>query len=179
MILRRSEDADIHAITKIYEHWVLHSSASFETDPPSVLEMAERRQAILSHGLPYYVFDVEGSVVGFAYATPYRPRAAYRFTVEDSIYVHPASTGKGIGHRLLAAVISRCEVLGYRQMIAVIGGSDNAASIALHRACGFAEAGLLKSAGYKFGRWADSVLMQRELGAGASTHPVEISHGEG
>ena len=175
MILRRSEDADLQAITKIYEHWVLHSSASFEIDPPGVEEMGDRRRIILANGLPYYVFDVGGAVAGFAYATMYRPRAAYRFTVEDSIYLDPAHTGKGIGRRLLAAVIDDCEALGYRQMIAVIGGSDNTASIALHRACGFVDAGILMSAGYKFDRWADSVLMQRKLGAGSTTRPVEIA----
>lgn len=173
MLLRPSRDTDIAAITAIYSHYVEHSTSTFETMSPAVDEMRRRRAEILSRGLPYLVMEVDGVVAGYAYATMYRPRGAYRFTVEDSIYIHRDFGRRGIGRVLLQAVIEECERQDYRQMVAVIGGSDNQASIALHGALGFQPAGLLRSAGYKFDRWVDSVLMQRELGAGANARPLE------
>jgi L-amino acid N-acyltransferase YncA len=173
-VLRPSQDEDIPALTRIYAHYVRETTSSFEIEPPDEAEMFRRRAAILERGLPYIVAEMAGVVTGYAYASPYRPRLAYRFTVEDSIYVDPRFAGRGLGRALLSAVIVECERQGYRQMIAVIGGSDNAASIGLHRSLGFEPAGVLSGAGYKLGRWADSVLMQKSLGAGFSTHPQEI-----
>jgi len=171
IMLRESREDDIAFLTGIYEYYVRQSSASFEIDPPDAHEMSRRRKTILDAGLPYLVAEVDGEVAGYAYATLYRPRAAYRYTVEDSIYVRADCAGRGLGRRLLSEIIARCEHAGYRQMIAVIGGSDNAASIGLHAALGFEHAGLLRSAGFKFGCWTDSVLMQRSLGPGDSTLP--------
>ncbi len=162
-MLRPSVEDDVSAITAIYAHWVQTSAATFEVDPPDADEMARRRNDILDRKLPYLVVESENTVTGYAYATLYRPRVAYRFTVEDSVYLHPEFTRKGVGRRLLSAVVAGCEDLGYRQMIAVIGGSDNLASIRLHQACGFVQAGILRSVGFKFGRWEDTVLMQRPL----------------
>ena len=160
------------AITAIYAHYVEHSTSTFETEAPSIAEMTRRRADILARKLPYFVMECPDSgVIGYAYATMYRPRAAYRFTVEDSIYIHPDFGRRGIGRVLLQAVIEECESQDYRQMVAVIGGSDNQGSIALHTALGFKSAGVLESAGYKFDRWVDSVLMQRKLGAGSTTRP--------
>jgi phosphinothricin acetyltransferase len=134
--------------------------------------MGGRRKAIIERGLPYLAAEIEGGVAGYAYASPYRARAAYRHTVEDSIYIDAAYVGRGIGKLLLEAVIRECEAGGYRQMVAVISGSDNQASIGLHRTLGFEPAGVLHGVGYKFGRWIDTVLMQRELGAGSATRPA-------
>lgn len=175
MLIRPSADTDTAAITRIYAYYVENTTATFEIRAPDREEIASRRQAILSRRLPFLVAVLEGVVVGYAYATPYRPRAAYRFTVEDSIYLDPGFTGRGIGRPLLEAVIGECERQGYRQMVAVIGGSDNHASIGLHTTLGFTHAGLLANAGYKFERWVDSVLMQRQLGAGATSRPIEIA----
>jgi L-amino acid N-acyltransferase YncA len=171
MLVRLSSDTDIDAITDIYAHWVRNSSATFETEPPDRDEMARRRLDTLAFRLPYLVAEVDGVMAGYAYAKMYRPRAAYRFTVEDSIYVDPEFRRMGIGRALLGEVIEACEKTEYRQMIAVIGGSDNEASIGLHRAMGFEHAGRLRAVGYKFGRWHDSVIMQRNLGAGATARP--------
>jgi phosphinothricin acetyltransferase len=168
-IIRSSIDSDIATITEIYAHYVRNTTSTFEIDPPDVAEIANRRADIGERRLPHLVAEVEGSVVGYAYAVPYRPRLAYRFTVEDSIYIDVAHTGRGLGRLLLAAVIEACELNGYRQMVGVIGGSDNAASIGLHASFGFVPAGLLRSVGFKFGRWLDSVLMQRGLGNGDGT----------
>jgi phosphinothricin acetyltransferase len=169
--LRASTDEDVAAITEIYAHHVRTGLASFELVPPDAEEMARRRQDVVKRGLPYLVAEIEGRVVGYAYAGPYRPRPAYRFTVEDSIYIHPEHTRKGIGRLLLAAVIARCEDQGYRQMVAVIGDSGNASSIGLHLAFGFEHAGALRNVGFKFGRWVDTVLMQRALGPGGAKLP--------
>jgi len=163
--------SDISGVTAIYAHYVLHSTASFEVEPPDGVEIAARWGRVVESGLPWIVAESEGEIAGYAYASPYRPRAAYRFTVEDSIYVHPAQVGKGLGAALLSRVIERCEGLGVRQMIAVIGGSENLASIRLHERFGFRHAGVLRSAGYKFGRWVDSVLMQRAIGPGDTRDP--------
>ena len=173
MLFRASTDSDVAAIAAIYAHYVLHTTASFETEPPEAAEIARRRAQVVEIGLPWLVAEVDGVVAGYAYAGRYRPRAAYRFTVEDSIYIHPEYTGQGLGAGLLERVIAACEQWGGRQMVAVIGGSDNLASIRLHQRFGFRHAGLLRSAGFKFGRWADSVLMQRALGLGDTTAPEE------
>jgi len=175
-IIRPSRDADVAAIAAIYGHHVLHGVASFEEVPPPAEEIGRRREAILSHGLPYLVAEsVEENgrdrVVGYCYAGPFRPRSGYRFTLEDSIYIDAAEVGRGIGRALLQPLLARCTELGYRQMVAVIGGRETIGSIRLHEALGFTHVGVLPAVGFKFGRWVDSVLMQRALGSGASTLP--------
>ena len=172
-IIRPSTEADLAAVAEVYAHYVRNTTSTFEIEPPAVEELARRRAETVGRGLPHLVAEVEGAVVGYAYAVPYRPRPAYRFTVEDSIYIHPGQTGRGLGRLLLAAVVEACEQAGYRQMVAVIGGSDNAASIGLHASFGFVPAGLMRSVGFKFGRWLDSVLMQRGLGRGDETAAEE------
>jgi L-amino acid N-acyltransferase YncA len=169
--VRASRDEDIARITAIYDHHVRHGTASFELEPPDAAEMARRRAGVLELGLPYLVADLEGRIVGYAYAGAYRPRPAYRFTVEDSIYVDHALTGAGIGRALLPVLIEQCTAAGRRQMIAVIGDSAQTASIRLHAAFGFRMVGTVENVGFKFGRWLDSVLMQRPLGPGADTLP--------
>jgi L-amino acid N-acyltransferase YncA len=170
-VIRDSRDDDVGAVASIYAHHVLTSAGTFETEPPDAAEMAARRSSVLSAGLPYLVAEVDAVVAGYAYATVYRSRAAYRFTAEDSIYVHPAHMGSGVGRALLTALIARCEALGCRQMIAVIGDRENTASIRLHERAGFVMAGTLRSVGFKFGRWIDTVRMQRTLGEGDATLP--------
>jgi phosphinothricin acetyltransferase len=163
-VVRPSHAEDLSDITRIYSHYVLHTSATFELEAPDLDEMARRRSEILQRGLPYLTAEEEdGVVVGYAYAGMYRSRAAYRFTVEDSIYVDPEYVGRGCGQSLLAELIAQCEQGPWRQMIAVIGDSDNEASITLHERCGFGKVGTLCGVGFKFGRWVDSVLMQRAL----------------
>lgn len=169
--VRDAHPQDLPAVRDIYAHHVLHGLATFEEVPPSVEVLATRRAAVLDAGLPYIVAEIGGEVVGYSYATAYRPRPAYRFTVEDSIYVAQDRGGQGIGSALLTELIARCEAGPWRQMIAVIGNSANAGSIALHRRHGFVQAGVLHDVGFKFGRWVDSVLMQRPLGPGAATLP--------
>lgn len=170
--IRDAADADLPALAEIYAHHVLTGVASFEEVPPSVDEMASRRAAVLALGAPYLLAELDGRITGFAYAGTYRGRPAYRYTVEDSVYVAPNAFGRGVGKALLTEVIRRCEAAGFRQMIAVIGGSDNAGSIALHARLGFAPVGTFRSAGFKFGRWVDSVLMQRALGPGDTSLPT-------
>ncbi|MFO1350345.1 MAG: N-acetyltransferase family protein [Gammaproteobacteria bacterium] len=172
IVIRAARAGDLGTIQAIYAHHVLHGTASFEEIPPSTAEIAERRAAMLARDLPYFVAEVGDRVVGYAYAAPYRPRSAYRYTVEDSVYIDPQHLGRGIGRALLARLIEACENAGLRQMVAVIGDSANAASIALHAKLGFQRAGLLPAVGFKFGRWIDSVLMQRSLGKGASEPPA-------
>jgi phosphinothricin acetyltransferase len=174
--LRPSVEADIPAIAAIYDRAVLTGLASFEVDPPGAAEMARRRAAVLAAGYPHIV-AVEGDErLGYAYASAYRTRPAYRFTVENSVYVAEAARGRGVGRLLIERLVSDCTALGYRQMIAVIGDSGNAASIGLHAACGFVEVGRMTAIGFKFGRWVDSVLMQRPLGEGQGTPlPVEAA----
>ena len=171
MKLRPAEAGDIAAIQAIYAHHVLHGLGTFEEVPPSQDEMAQRCAAVLDRGLPWLVADRDGEVVAYAYAGPFRTRAAYRFTVEDSIYVAEAARGQGIGKALLEAVLAECEGLGLRQMVGVIGDSGNEASIALHRACGFELKAIVPAVGWKFGRWVDVVWMQRSLGRGAGAPP--------
>ncbi|QIB33468.1 N-acetyltransferase [Ancylobacter pratisalsi] len=171
-LVRACEEGDIASIQSIYAHHVLHGLASFEETPPTREEMARRRAAVLEAGLPYLVAVFQGEVVGYSYATSYRPRPAYRYTVENSVYVAQGQGGRGIGSALLAALIADCEAGPWRQMIAVIGNSANAGSIALHRRHGFTHVGTLRAVGFKHGRWVDSVLMQRALGAGEAEPPT-------
>jgi len=167
--IRDSVPHDIPAIAAIYGHAVRTGLASFEYDPPDAAEIARRRDGIVGAGYPHIVAtEADGTVLGYAYVNAYRPRAAYRFSVENSIYVAADAHGRGVGRALLRALIDRCTTQGFRLMVAVIGDSDNAASIGLHAACGFAPAGLLPNVGWKHERWVDSVLMTRALGEGAA-----------
>ncbi|HZD88672.1 MAG TPA: GNAT family N-acetyltransferase [Pseudolabrys sp.] len=168
-ILRPATPADIPAITRIYAHAVETGTASFELTPPDEAEMARRMAALIDGGFPYLAAELDGALAGYAYAGPYRPRPAYRFTLEDSIYIAPAAQGRGVGRTLLPALIDASTARGFRQMIAVIGDSAQAASIALHARAGFYYVGTLPNTGFKFGRWLDTVLMQRALGPGAAT----------
>lgn len=174
-LLRDATPADLPAITAIYTHHVLFSTATFEEIPPPLAEMTARFDAIAAQSLPYLVAEVDGAVAGYAYASLYRTRSAYRFTLEDSIYIGHGMHRRGLGRALLAALLARSEALGYRQMIAVIGDSTQAASIGLHHALGFTHAGLYRSVGLKFGRWLDTVLMQRSMGEGDRTAPPTAS----
>jgi phosphinothricin acetyltransferase len=173
LLVRASRDDDIPAITRIYAHHVLHGLASFEEIPPDEAELAGRRREVLRHALPYLAAEQAGEVVGYCYAAPYRARSAYRFTIEDSVYIDAGRVGQGIGRALLARLIALCEQGPWRHMIAVIGDSENHASIRLHAAEGFRMIGTHPAVGFKFGRWVDSVLMQRDLGEGARTLPGE------
>jgi phosphinothricin acetyltransferase len=169
--IRPATLADIPAITAIYTHAVRHGTASFELEPPTEAEMTRRMQAVLDGKFPYLAAEIDGKLAGYAYASLYRTRPAYRFTVENSVYVAPDMHRRGIGKALLQRLIEDCTARGYRQMIAVIGDSDQAASIGVHKACGFEPAGNLKSIGWKFGKWLDTPLMQLALGDGAKTKP--------
>src|SRR5579864_1209253 len=152
-IIRPSRDDDVAAITAIYGHHVLHGVASFEEAPPPIEEMARRRRELIARGFPYFVAERSGKVVGYCYSGPYRARIGYRFSVEDSIYIDANEIGRGIGRTLLAEIIERSTELGYRQMIAVIGGSETLPSINLHKALGFTHVGVFTGIGFKFGRW--------------------------
>jgi phosphinothricin acetyltransferase len=169
--IRPATAADITAITAIYAHAVNTGTASFELEAPSEAEMARRMNTLLDSGYPYIVATAGGALAGYAYAGPYRPRPAYRFAVEDSIYVDQTAQRRGVGRVLLEQLILESEQRGFRQMVAIIGDSANAPSIELHRTLGFRMVGAFENVGYKFGRWLDSVMMQRELGEGASTKP--------
>jgi phosphinothricin acetyltransferase len=169
--IRAATPADLVAVTGIYDHAVRHGTASFELAPPDASEMARRRQALVDAGYPYLVAEIDGVIAGYAYAGPYRARPAYRWSVEDSIYVAPRLHRRGVGAALLGRLIADAEQSGFRQMIAVIGDSSQAPSIALHRAAGFRAIGTIENVGFKFGRWLDSVLMQRALGPGATKPP--------
>jgi phosphinothricin acetyltransferase len=171
LLIRPAAAVDIPAIARIYAHAVEHGTASFELVPPDEAEIARRFRALADGGFPYFVAANDGAIVGYAYAGPYRTRPAYDWTVEDSIYLAPDAQGRGIGRALLDRLIVESETRGFRQMLAVIGDSEQAASIALHRAAGFALIGTFASVGFKFGRWLDSVLMQRALGQGDKTAP--------
>lgn len=166
--IRPSIDADLTAIQAIYGQAVLQGTGTFETEVPTVEEMVRRRAEVLNRNLPWLVAERGGEVLGYAYANYFRPRLAYRFCVEDSIYLAPTAHGQGIGRLLLAELIARSEAAGARQMLAVIGDAANTGSVGVHTALGFEHTGVLKSAGWKFGRWLDVVLMQRTLGLGDS-----------
>ena len=170
--VRDAAPGDMAAIQSIYAHHVLHGLATFEETPPPVEEMARRHADITGRGLPYLVAELDGAPAGYAYCALYRTRSAYRFTLEDSVYVRHDLAGRGLGSALLAELVRRAEALGYRQLVAVIGDSAHRASIALHARHGFLPVGTLRSTGFKFGRWVDSVLMQRPLGEGDATRPV-------
>jgi phosphinothricin acetyltransferase len=169
--IRAARPDDVAAITAIYDHAVRHGTASFELEPPDAAEMARRRASLADAGYPYLVAEAGGTVAGYAYAGPYRPRPAYRWSVEDSVYVAPTLHRCGIGAALLGRLIVEAELRGFRQMIAVIGDSAQTPSIALHRAAGFRLIGTVEHVGHKFGRWLDTVLMQRALGPGAAAPP--------
>jgi phosphinothricin acetyltransferase len=170
-VLRDAARGDAAAIQAIYAHHVTHGLGTFEEIPPDLDEMRGRLAAIVDKGLPWLVAETAGEILGYAYAGPYRARSAYRFALEDSIYVAPAAAGKGVGKALLAEILRRSEAWGARQMVAVIGDSGNAGSIGLHRALGFAAVGTIAGAGYKHARWVDTVIMQKSLGDGMDTPP--------
>jgi phosphinothricin acetyltransferase len=181
VIVRPATPDDAPALAAIYGHHCCHGFGTFEEAAPSPEDMAGRLKAIQDRGLPYLVAEVDGVVAGFAYAGPFRPRAAYRYTVEDSVYIAPGHIGQGVGKALLTEVIAACEAMGLRQMVAVIGDSANAGSIGLHRSLGFEDTGIGRDVGYKLGRWVDIVWMQRALNGGAGCEPdapgLELSGG--
>ena len=164
VLVRDATVADMAQVQAIYSFYVTRTAASFEEEPPTVEEMIRRRAATLARGMPYLVAEDHGEVVGYTYAGPWRPRSAYRYTLEDSIYVAPFVQRRGVGRALLGGLIERCTDMGYRRLIAVIGDSANQSSIALHRAMGFRQEGVLRGVGLKFGRWVDVVMMHRVLG---------------
>jgi L-amino acid N-acyltransferase YncA len=170
-LIRPSQDADISAVTAIYRHHVLTGTGTFETEPPSASDMATRRDDVLSKGLPYLVVEEVGEVLGFAYCNWFKPRSAYRFSAEDSIYMAPSAHRKGLGKALLSELCAQAERAGVRKFLAVIGDSANAGSIGVHTSLGFRHAGVLKSCGWKFDRWLDVVMMEKPLGAGDTTSP--------
>lgn len=171
--IRASTESDIPAITAIYRHHVLHGTGTFEIDPPSEQDMTARRADVLSRGLPYIVAEGEdGRILGFSYANWFKPRPAYRFSAEDSIYVADSARGQGVGRLLLQALCDQAQAAGVRKLLAVIGDSANAGSIGVHRAAGFSEIGVMRSMGWKFDRWLDIVLMEKTLGEGDATPPV-------
>ena len=173
--IREAAIEDMAAILAIYTYWVTRTCASFEETPPSVEEMIARRAAVLGRGLPYLVADSDGEVLGYSYAGPFRPRSAYRYTLEDSIYVAPFVQRRGVGGRLLGTLIERCSALGYHRMIGVIGDSANTASIGLHHNHGFRQEGILRGVGLKFGKWVDVVIMQRALQSDDTLPPSAAS----
>ena len=173
--IRPSTDADIPAITAIYAHHVLHGTGTFETSPPSEQDMAARRIDVLSKELPYLVIEDPTGVLGFAYCNWFKPRPAYRFSAEDSIYLAPSTQGRGLGKLLLVELMARAERCGVRKLIAVIGDSANQASVGVHKACGFNHVGVLADCGWKFDRWLDVVLMDRTIGSGSSSPPNDTN----
>ena len=175
--IRPATAADLPFVTEIYDHAVRYGTATFELTPPDLAEMTRRFGLLMDGGFPYLVAALQGHVIGYAYAGAYRPRPAYRFTVENSIYLRPASHRRGIGLRLLHRLIEESDKRGYRQMVAVIGDSANAGSIGVHTACGFQMIGTHPDVGLKFGRWLDTVMMQLALGEGATTLPADEKAG--
>lgn len=169
--IRPGTFADMASVQEIYARHVLEGIATFEEVPPDIDEMARRFADVTGRGLPWLVAEADGGLLGYAYAGPYRARSAYRFSLEDSIYLAPAAQGQGLGTRLLERLLTESEAAGARQMLAVIGDSGNAGSIAVHRRCGFGHVGIFRSVGLKFGRWIDTVMMQRPLGSGDATLP--------
>jgi phosphinothricin acetyltransferase len=172
-IIRPSRDSDVDAITAIYAHHVRNGTGTFETEAPAAAEMAQRRADVLAKGLPYLVALQGEKIIGFAYCNWFKPRPAYRFSAEDSIYLAPEAAGGGTGRALLSELALQAERAGLRKLIAVIGDSGNAGSIGVHRSVGFTPAGILRSCGWKFGRWLDVVLMEKSLGLGDTQPPVE------
>ena len=170
--IRPTSDADITAITAIYAHHVLHGTGTFETSAPSAAEMMTRRQDVLSKGLPYLTLEDDSGVLGFAYCNWFKPRPAYRFSAEDSIYLSPTAAGRGLGRLLLEELATQAERAGIRKLIAVIGDSTNKGSIGVHQACGFTYVGMLSACGWKFDRWLDVVLMERRIGMGDMSAPA-------
>ena len=170
-ILRPSQEPDLPAIAAIYGHHVLHGSGTFETEPPSLADMTARRTEVLARQLPFLVAEDSGRILGFAYCNWFKPRPAYRFSAEDSIYLAPDVHRRGLGRALLAELAAQAQAAGVRKLIAVIGDSANASSIGVHRSVGFEQVGVLKSSGWKFERWLDVVLMEKPLGAGNSSPP--------
>jgi L-amino acid N-acyltransferase YncA len=173
-MVRPSVDADLAAVTRIYAHHVLNGTGTFETSPPTEEEMRQRRADVLGKNLPWLVIERGGQVMGFAYGNWFKPRPAYRFSVEDSIYMAPEALGQGLGRQLMAELLAQLERRGIRKVMAVIGDSANAGSLALHRGAGFEPAGTIEACGWKFGRWLDIVLMQKSLGAGHQTPPEGV-----
>jgi phosphinothricin acetyltransferase len=170
--IRDANETDMNAVRAIYAHYVLHGLATFEEEPPTENELNIRRNGVIAAGLPYLVAECNGRILGYCYATAYRPRPAYRYTIEDSVYVAEGYGGRGIGAALLGTLIERCQAGPWRQMLAVIGNSGNEGSIALHRRLGFETVGTLQSVGFKFGRWVDTVVMQRSIGQADRTLPA-------
>jgi phosphinothricin acetyltransferase len=171
--IRPSRDTDVAAITAIYSHHVLTGTGTFEVTPPTESDMSARRADVLTKGLPYLVVEDASGVVGFAYCNWFKPRPAYRFSAEDSIYLAPRAHGKGLGRLLLQELMAQAERAGVRKLIAVIGDSANQGSIGVHNGCGFTHVGVLSACGWKFDRWLDVVLMERSLGQGATTNPAQ------
>lgn len=169
--IRASRDDDVAAVAIIYAHHVLHGTGTFETAPPSPADMAARRADVLSKGLPYLVAERDGHVLGFAYCNWFKPRPAYRFSAEDSIYIADEARGQGLGAQMLAALEQAAEAAGVRKLIAVIGDSANVGSVGVHRKQGFSHVGTIKDCGWKFGEWRDIVLMEKVIGAGSTTRP--------
>lgn len=173
--IRPSTDADVPAITAIYTHHVLHGTGTFEITPPTEADMAARRADVLSKNLPYLVLEDDSGVLGFAYCNWFKPRPAYRFSAEDSIYLAPSAAGRGLGRLLMQELMAQAERVGVRKLIAVIGDSGNKGSIGVHRSCGFQQVGVLASCGWKFERWLDVVLMECAIGAGNSTPATDTA----
>ena len=171
--IRPSLDADVAAVTAIYQHHVLNGTGTFEITPPTPEDMVNRRQDVLSKNLPYLVLEEDSMVIGFAYCNWFKPRPAYRFSAEDSIYLAPSATGRGLGKLLLTELMAQAERAGVRKLIAVIGDSANRGSIGVHQLCGFTHVGVLSACGWKFERWLDVVLMERALGLGARIQPID------
>ncbi|MBS0318724.1 MAG: N-acetyltransferase [Proteobacteria bacterium] len=176
-LIRPCRDDDVAAIAEIYAHHVLHGTGTFETEPPTAAEMAARRAEVLARGLPYLVLERDARIAGFAYCNWFKPRPAYRYSAEDSIYLAPSALGRGLGRALLTELAAQAERVGVRRLIAVIGDSANTGSIAVHRAIGFTPVGTLSACGWKFGRWLDVVLMERVLGAGSTRPPDQAACG--
>jgi len=173
-LIRPSRDEDIPAITVIYAHHVLHGTGTFETEPPAISDMAARRADVLSRGLPYLVAEQDGEIVGFAYGNWFKPRPAYRYSVEDSIYLAPSLHRKSLGRALLAELLARCESVGIRKVMAIVGDSANAGSVGVHQALGFTRVGIIEACGWKLGAWRDIVIMQKTLGPGSTAPPLEL-----
>lgn len=173
-LIRPSHHEDIAAITAIYAYHVLHGTGTFETEPPSPSDMATRRADVLCKGLPYLVAEHEGNILGFAYGNWFKPRPAYRYSVEDSVYLAPGLDRKGLGRAMLAELLAHCETAGIRKVMAIIGDSANAGSVGVHLAVGFKQVGIVEACGWKFGAWRDIVIMQKTLGPGASEPPAEM-----